>query len=147
MVRAVIRELLPEMAHTKGVAIPNVPSSGAIGDRISAAARGGGGTVKVRIASDQDLRAFASALLTCRDAAAQRALVEGTVKLALDRGPGSPGSRPGTARIDRGVVSEARISEIARAHATLTLGKSAVLTPLARDRARAVGLAIVRNTK
>ena len=45
---------------------------------------------------------------------------------------------------DKGLLSEARVSEIAKSHARLVLGPRAVLTPLARDRARALKLTVER---
>ena len=45
-------------------------------------------------------------------------------------------------RIERGAVTEAVVSEAARAGERLVLGRGAVLTPLARDRARASGVQV-----
>ena len=45
-------------------------------------------------------------------------------------------------RIERGAVTEAVINQAARAGERLVLGRGAVLTPLARDRARASGVQI-----
>ena len=48
-------------------------------------------------------------------------------------------------RIERGAVTEAVISAAARAGERLVLGRGAVLTPLARDRARASGVQIEKE--
>jgi hypothetical protein len=48
-------------------------------------------------------------------------------------------------RIERGAVTEAVISQAARAGQRLVLGRGAVLTPLARDRARASGVQIEKE--
>jgi|HubBroStandDraft_6_1064221.scaffolds.fasta_scaffold776124_2 hypothetical protein len=48
-------------------------------------------------------------------------------------------------RIERGAVTEAVISQAARAGERLVLGRGAVLTPLARDRARASGVQIEKE--
>jgi len=48
-------------------------------------------------------------------------------------------------RIERGAVTEAAISAAARAGERLVLGRGAVLTPLARDRARASGVQIEKE--
>jgi hypothetical protein len=45
-------------------------------------------------------------------------------------------------RIERGAVTEAMVSQAVRAGERLVLGRGAVLTPLARDRARASGVQI-----
>ena len=48
-------------------------------------------------------------------------------------------------RIERGAVTEAVVSQAARAGERLVLGRGAVLTPLARDRARASGVPIEKE--
>ena len=48
-------------------------------------------------------------------------------------------------RIERGAVTEAVITAAARAGERLVLGRGAVLTPLARDRARASGVPIEKE--
>ena len=48
-------------------------------------------------------------------------------------------------RIERGAVTEAVIKAAARAGERLVLGRGAVLTPLARDRARASGVPIEKE--
>ena len=71
--------------------------------------------------------------------------------------PGSPAPVPaaGTPAPDRlawrsggwssGAVTEALVKQAARAGERLVLGRGAVLTPLARDRARASGVEIVKE--
>jgi hypothetical protein len=55
-------------------------------------------------------------------------------------GPSAP-----VRRIERGAVTEAVIAAAARAGERLVLGRGAVLTPLARDRARASGVPIEKE--
>jgi hypothetical protein len=60
----------------------------------------------------------------------------------------SPAPAPGGApvrRVERGAVTEALVNQAARAGERLVLGRAAVLTPLARDRARASGVEIVKE--
>jgi len=59
-------------------------------------------------------------------------------------GPAGPGASP-VRRIERGAVTEAVINQAARAGERLVLGRGAVLTPLARDRARASGVQIEKE--
>jgi hypothetical protein len=56
---------------------------------------------------------------------------------------GSPG--PQARRIERGAVTEKVVRDAARAGERLVLGPGAVLTPLARDRARASGVEISKE--
>ncbi|HEY6297619.1 MAG TPA: hypothetical protein VIX15_18335 [Streptosporangiaceae bacterium] len=48
-------------------------------------------------------------------------------------------------RVESGAVTEALVKQAAQAGERLVLGRSAVLTPLARDRARASGVEIVKE--
>ncbi|HZR49592.1 MAG TPA: hypothetical protein VFB06_08755 [Streptosporangiaceae bacterium] len=48
-------------------------------------------------------------------------------------------------RVERGAVTERMVREAARAGERLVLGRGAVVTPLARDRARASGVEIERE--
>jgi hypothetical protein len=48
-------------------------------------------------------------------------------------------------RVERGAVTEKMVREAARAGERLVLGPAAVLTPLARDRARASGVEITKE--
>jgi hypothetical protein len=50
-----------------------------------------------------------------------------------------------TVRVDRGAVTERHVREAEAADAVLHVGRGAVLTPLARDRARASGVEIIKE--
>jgi hypothetical protein len=54
---------------------------------------------------------------------------------------------PPARRIERGAVTERVVRDAARAGERLVLGPGAVLTPLARDRARACGVEISREDR
>ena len=54
---------------------------------------------------------------------------------------------PSARRIERGAVTEKMVRDAARAGQRLVLGPRAVLTPLARDRARASGVEITSEGK
>jgi hypothetical protein len=61
-----------------------------------------------------------------------------------------PGGVPGGAtggvrRVERGAVTEGMVRDAARAGERLVLGRGAVLTPLAKDRARASGVEIEKE--
>jgi len=61
----------------------------------------------------------------------------------VSRGPAPPGAP--VRRVESGAVTEALVKQAARAGERLVLGRGAVLTPLARDRARASGVEIVKE--
>jgi hypothetical protein len=102
----------------------------------------------VNLSTDEDLAAFVKRLLDL-DPDQREELRSGRkrFRLAAAQPPSTP-SRPGASpvrRIERGAVTEAMIDQAARAGERLVLGRGAVLTPLARDRARASGVQIEKE--
>jgi hypothetical protein len=161
--RRLLRELLPELLHETlangNGAVPQVPAppvaavlrpstwtappaaGEVIGDGTGhAAAR----TEHVTIDSDDDLDRFVRSLLARleSDGAAIRA---GRLRFSLGR-PGRSGTA-GTMRIERGAVTERTVKDAAAAGARLVLAPGAVLTPLAREKARALGIEIERERR
>jgi hypothetical protein len=111
-----------------------------------------GGTEVVSLDSDDDLQRFVGALLTRFENPRERSAIRaGKVRFVLRRsnGAGRPagpaGPAAGTVRVDRGAVTERKVEEAAKAGARLVLGPRAVLTPLAREKARARGIEIERE--
>jgi hypothetical protein len=99
----------------------------------------------VSLRTDADLAAFVRRLLHLFENPKHReALRSGRLRFRL-----APAALPGSAqpahRVDKGAVTEAMVTEAARAGARLVLGRRAVLTPLARDRARGAGVEIERE--
>jgi hypothetical protein len=100
----------------------------------------------VRISSDADLDAFVRNLLRLFENPKTRADVRnGRLRFRLAGATRSPGGS--TRRFDRGAVTERQVAELAESGTTLILGPRAVLTPLARERARALGLTIEKERK
>ena len=103
-------------------------------------------TDAVRITSDAELAAFARHLLHLFENPKNRADLRAgrlTFRLAgVQRGPGASARR-----VERGAVTERQIAELAGSGATLVLGPRAVLTPLARERARALGVTIEKERR
>lgn len=99
----------------------------------------------VSLRTDADLGAFVRRLLHLFENPKHRdALRSGRLRFRL-----APVAVPGSAqpahRVEKGAVTEAMVSQAAKAGARLVLGRRAVLTPLARDRARAAGVEIERE--
>jgi hypothetical protein len=136
LVREVIRDVLPQ-----GLAV----------------------TETVNLSTDEDLAAFVKRLLDL-DPGQREELRSGRKRFRLasphvpsvPAGAGQVGAgqsngaeRAGPSapvrRIERGAVTEAVIAAAARAGERLVLGRGAVLTPLARDRARASGVQIEKE--
>lgn len=126
--RSLVRDVLREVLASRGRAAP----------------AGGPRTEAVRIASDVDLAAFVARLAKLmEDPAAAEAIRAGRHRFTLEP---APAARPaaGETTVLRGAVTEAKINRCAGA-GVVVLAADAVLTPLARDRARALGLKIERR--
>jgi hypothetical protein len=107
------------------------------------------GTVeRVAIDSDDDLNRFVQALAARLEDPNERAAIRaGRVRFSMGRGAAGGGSGPATTRVERGAVTERAVEQAARAGSRLVLGPGAVLTPLAREKARALGLEIERERR
>ena len=118
LVREVIRDVLPQ-----GLAV----------------------TETVNLSTDDDLAAFVKRLLDLEPGQREE-LRSGRkrFRLASPQAPSVPTGAP-VRRIERGAVTEAVIAAAAGAGERLVLGRGAVLTPLARDRARASGVQIEKE--
>jgi hypothetical protein len=107
------------------------------------------GTEHVRIKDDRDLDAFVRSLARRLEHPSERAAVlAGRVRFSLSASAASSSPAPaagGSHRIDRGAVTERVIERAAAEGSALVLGPKAVLTPLGRDRARALGVTIQRE--
>jgi len=101
----------------------------------------------VRIASDADLAAFVQRLAAMMDDPAKlAALRSGSLRFTLACAPATPAavSAPVAGTMMTGTITEAKVARLKGA-GTLVLAPDAVITPLARDRARALGLKIERR--
>lgn len=99
----------------------------------------------VSLRTDADLGAFVRRLLHLFENPKHRdELRSGRLRFRLEP-VALPGSAQPTHRVEKGAVTEAMVTEAARAGARLVLGRRAVLTPLARDRARSAGVEIERE--
>ena len=108
-------------------------------------------TETVNLSTDEDLAAFVRRLLDL-DPDQREELRSGQKRFRLatvaSAPPDPPDLGPGASlvrRIERGAVTEAMINQAARAGERLVLGRGAVLTPLARDRARTSGVPIEKE--
>ncbi len=103
------------------------------------AQRSAPGVESVRLANDADLAAFVARLAQPATLEAVRA---GKLRFTLQPGAAPVAAPPGNA-LD-GVITEQKIDKFA-GQGTLLLAPGAVLTPLARDKARRLGLKIERR--
>jgi hypothetical protein len=92
------------------------------------------GVETVRIANDSDLASFVARLIQPTTLEAVRA---GNLRFTLQSGTPAAGAL-------EGVITEQKLEKLAGS-GTLVLAPGAVLTPLARDRARKLGLKVERR--
>jgi hypothetical protein len=101
---------------------------------------------RVELRNDADLEAFVSALARRLENPRDReAILSGRVRFQLAASPAATASAQPTIRIEAGAVTERAVKEAAKAGARLVLSSRAVLTPMARDRARSLGVEIEKE--
>lgn len=145
-VRAVLRDVLPALSAELRTR-PTVT----------------GGDAEVALRSDADLDAFVRRLAgLCEDPAQRKALQDGSRRFRLvagadvrpasvsTSGPGTASasvsaSGPSVVRVERGAVTERLVRKAAADGARVVVGRRAVLTPLARDKARSLGVTIEKE--
>ena len=108
---------------------------------------------RIAIASDADLIAFARRVLSLAgDPTKAKDIAAGRYPFRLDRPAVQGAAAPHAAapiaqshRIDAGVVTESTLNKLPRGLTRLLLGPDVTVTPLAKDRARALGLTFERT--
>jgi hypothetical protein len=110
---------------------------------------------RITIASDADLVAFARRVLSLAgDSAKAKEIAAGRYPFRLDKPAAqsnAPATRPasvapigGTHRIDSGIVTESILNKLPRGLSRILLAPGVTVTPLAKDRARSLGLTFER---
>jgi len=105
----------------------------------------------VRLGTDAELDAFVRRIAALCDDDAERERIRSGVRRFRLAAPAAVGSAAPAAaptavvRVDKGAVTERHVREAAAQGADLVLGRGAVLTPLARDRARAADVRITKE--
>jgi hypothetical protein len=145
LVREVLADLLPGPAQPAPARPAPVPSSPAQEGPVFTPRDGVRDVEEVSLRTDAELAAFVTRLLHLFENPKHRAdLRAGRLRFRLAAGGAAGSARPAH-RIEKGAVTEAAVRDAARAGARLVLGRRAVLTPLARDRARADGVEIEKE--
>jgi hypothetical protein len=135
MVREVLREVLPREDLDAGPA-HDVP-------------RDKDDVRRVLVRDDHDLADLVTQVLNlAEDPTAVADLRAGRLRFVLaddDRAPDAAPDEP--LDVERGAVTERLVQRAAREQRSLRVGPGAVITPLARDRARALGVTIHRTAR
>ncbi len=154
MVRQVLRDALPEavrerIASEAAKAAVSTPASQKKGEPAPRLAESDTAKVEeVAVTTDAELNVFARRLLAL-EPKQREAVQAGRLKFRLKRARKSTenegAARGGSERIDKGIVTEKKVMAAAKAGKKLVVGKGVVLTPLARDKARQLGVQIERE--
>jgi hypothetical protein len=142
-------------ARTDHLPAPNATAQNTTAEARNAVANPGADArvEAVTIDSDDDLMQFVRQLLSrVANPRDRLAIHTGKLRFSLRSRPGSPAAAPAAAagpvtRIAKGAVTERVIREVADAGTRLVLAPGTVLTPLARERAHALGVEIERERK
>ena len=132
-VRAVLRDVLPAALTAGDGQRPSAPAP-----------------EPVSVRTDADLDALVRRVATlCEDPRRREAMRDGRHGFTLAAGSGGPPAQATAAaavvRVERGAVTERAVRRAAADKARLVLGPRAVLTPLARDTARSLGVDVERE--
>ena len=144
MVRQVLRDALPEAVREKIAA--QAADAAAPKQKKSEARPAESETSKVEdvvLVTDTELAAFVRRVIEQREA-----IQSGRLKFRLKRARKAAEAEPtkgGSERIDKGIVTEKKVMAAAKAGKRLVVGKGVVVTPLARDKARQLGVQIERE--
>jgi hypothetical protein len=104
-----------------------------------------GSLQEVRLSTDEELHAFVLQVLRLADnPRSRRDILAGRLRFTLASAGGHQAGAI-TQRVDKGAVTERAVIAAAKAGAGLVLGPRAVLTPLARDKARALGVHVEKE--
>jgi hypothetical protein len=134
--RRMVRELLAEVLPR------DAPSVSGAGPRSA-----GDDVRRVHVRNDRELADLVTQVLNLAEDPARAAdLRVGRIRFVLadESGTGAPAG-PEPLDVERGAVTERIIQRAASEQRPLHIGPRAVVTPLARDRARALGVAIERR--
>jgi hypothetical protein len=116
-----------------------------------------GSAQQVSLRTDAELDAFVRRVAAlCDDPGQRAALKDGRRRFSLAGAPqgddparqaAAQAATPHVVRVDRGAVTERTVKKAAADGARLVVGPRAVLTPLARDKARSLGVQVEREER
>jgi hypothetical protein len=164
LIRQVLRDAVPADLQKKlAAALKTKGAAPKAARTLAPAAAQESKTEEIAIASDSDLQRFVQRLLALAEHTASReAIKSGKLKFRLagrgpasaaapkrppreERSPSMPQPSSGGHRIDKGLVAERHIVAAAKNGKKLTVAKGVAVTPLARDKARQLGVVIERE--
>jgi hypothetical protein len=142
MVRQVLRDAIPETVRKRiATEVNKAPAAAPAADVAADRAE------DVTLVTDADVAAFVHRILRlARDPKQREAMESGRLAFRLKGARTSePVRSAGGERIDKGLLTERAVIAAAKAGKRLVVGRHVVLTPLARDKARQLGVEIERE--
>ena len=103
----------------------------------------------VSLATDAQVQSFVHRILDlAADEETLSALRQGEIVFQLsDQAKANAADNSGTTRVDKGAVTESTIRKAAESGSTLIVGRKVVVTSLARDKARDLGVTIIKESQ
>jgi hypothetical protein len=102
----------------------------------------------VSLANDADLKLFVNRVLDmAEDPQTLSALHDGQIVFRLGHQANSQRADSATNRIDKGALTESSIRKAAGSGSTVIVGRKVIVTSLARDKARELGVTIIRESQ
>lgn len=148
LVAQVVREVVAAPGASRSLNAPSVGPSPVATPNGPLNAAGRIRSDPVRITNDADLQLFVRRLLELFENPKTREDVrQGRLKFELTGGVAAAAAAGAVERIDQGAVTERRVASAASVGARIVLGPRAVLTPLAREKARALGVPIEKERR
>jgi hypothetical protein len=125
------------------------PSTGPAAEPVVEEQQPSGDVERVDLRSDADLDGFVRSLARRLDNPRDRmAILSGRLRFSLAApATGETAAAGPVLRIEKGAVTERHVREAAEKGARLVLSPRAVLTPMARDRARSLGVEIEKERR
>lgn len=148
MVAQVVREIVADHTAARAVTTSSDNAGPSVAPRGPRDAAGRSRSDVVRITNDTDLQHFVRRLLDLFENPKTREdLRTGRLRFELTGGVAAAAAPGAFERIDQGAVTERRVAAAAATGAGLVIGPRAVLTPLAREKARALGVPIEKERR
>ena len=145
LVRQVLRDALPEAVREKIAAQAADAAAPKQKKNEARSAESEASKVEdVAIATDAELAAFVRRVIEQREVI-QAGRLKFRLKRARKSADADAAPRGDSERVDKGIVTEKKVMAAAKAGKKLVVGKGVVLTPLARDKARQLGVEIERE--
>lgn len=151
LVAQVVHEVVADVTRRQGAPVPRHPDPAQRDGPQPTGPQDASARTRVhtvRLTGDKDLQDFTYRLLGLFENPKTREdLRAGRLRFHLAGGAAAPAAPGAVERIESGAVTERRVEAAARSGTRLVLGRRAVLTPLAREKARTLGVPVEKERR